>query len=448
MPMLDFTKEIKLERQWKKIYLIAKFFVYLIFIISLIYLTLRVLFPKADFGFFFRAAGALKNTIISPRLEDGGAAAQGKLGKKEKMIFDSAVIGNFSNLKIEIILESGSNPVVNGIISAKKSYQAFFYPLGDPMGFKEGELLKTPDNYYIISGGKRRKFDSPQIAKYLGYNPSSFSDTNEMELQFNGEGKNISDDKNYPEGSLFRVDDDYYQLKNEKLYKFVSARAYLTNYEINQAIQKNPDFLEKYPVADEFLGFADGTLVSYADSAYIISGNKKIPIDSEFTFNSMGYSWDDVIPASGEEIGIYEKTKIFTIFQPQPDGTIFLARNTEDYYYIKGGRKRLIPSVSILKSYLKKSPIIAEKEGLVTKNLCHLEKRFGISKKYFCNMSLEGISLFTGNDYQLTFSNDSDIQIKEISVSFERKLNWPNLKGALSEIKKRLIQKYYGERKN
>lgn len=443
--MLDFTKEIKLERHWKKIYLVAKSVVYLIFIISLIYLMWRVLFPKADFGFFFRTAGALKNTIISPRLEDGDAIKQGKLGKKDKLIFDSAVIGNFSNLKIEITLEDGSDPIVNGVVSAKKSYQAFFYPLGDPMGFKEGELLKTPDNYYVISGSKRGKFDSLQIVKNFGYNPFSFREINEKELQFNGEGKNISDDKNYPEGSLFRVDDDYYQLKNEKLYKFVSSRAYLTNYETNLAIQKNLDFLEKYPVADEFLGFADGTLVSYADSAYIISGNKKIPIDSELTFNSMGYSWDDVIPASGEEIGIYEKTKIFTVFQPQSDGTIFLARNTEEYYYIKEGRKHLIPSASVLNSHLKKSPIIVEKEGLVTKNLCHLEKRFGISKKYFCNMSIEGIRLFTGNDYQLTFSNDSDIQIKEISVSFERKLNWSNLKGALSEIKKRLIQKYYGE---
>ena len=63
-------------------------------------------------------------------------------------------------------------------------------------------------------------------------------------------------------------------------------------------------------------------------------------------------------------------------------------------------------------------------------------------------MSLEGISLFTGNDYQLTFANDSEIRIKEISVSFERKMNWSNLKGALSEIKKRLIQKYYGEQNN
>ena len=446
--MLDFTKEIKLERHWKKIYLIAKSIVYLIFIISLIYLMWRVLFPKADFGFFFRSAGALKNTIISPRLEDGSAAAQGKLGKKEKMIFDSAVIGNFSNLKIEIILESGSNSVVNGIVSVKKSYQAFFYPPGDPMGFKEGELFKTPEDYYIISGGKRRKFDSPQIVKYLGYNLSSFREIGEKELPFNSEGKNISDDTNYPESSLFRIEDDYYQLKNEKLYKFVSARAYLTNYETNQAIQKNPDFLDKYPVADEFLGFADGTLVSYAESDYIISGNKKIPIDSELTFNSMGFFWEDVIPASGEEIGIYEKAKIFTIFQPHPDGTVFLARNTEDYYYIKEGRKHLISGDTVLNSYLKKTPIIVEKEGLATKNLCHLEKRFGISKKYFCNMSIEGIRSFTGNDYQLTFSNDSDIQIKEMSVSFERKLNWLNLKDALSEIKKRLIQKYYGEQKN
>lgn len=63
-------------------------------------------------------------------------------------------------------------------------------------------------------------------------------------------------------------------------------------------------------------------------------------------------------------------------------------------------------------------------------------------------MSLEGIRTFTGNDYQLTFSNDSGVQIKEMSVSFERKLNWSNLKETLSEIKKRLIQKYYGEQKN
>lgn len=444
--MFDLTREIKIDSNWQKEYKILRAFIYLFFLVGIIYISYTMLFPVRSFDFFFRTVGALKNTIISPRDQEGSLITEGNLTKESELFFDTALTGTFSKAVINIILEDDSSPIENGTFSTRKSFQSLFYPVGEPLGFKEGSLIKNNENYFIISDGKLREFYSLTTAKDMGYDETAFVEVFSEELKFNATGSIVSNSNTYPSGTLFRIAEEYYQLQGEKLHKFVSEQAFLTQYNSKQFIEKDSEFLKSFTIAEDFIGFADGTLLSQGLSGFIVSQGKIMPIDDFSTFESMGFTGSDIIAASGEEIGIYEKTKLFTINHPHPDGTILSDKNIGKFHYISNGTRRELVGPNIIKSYLKKSPIIVEESALETIEQCNVKKRLSFSKKYGCQISIEKMNAILGNDYQFIFKNDSDTRIKKMNITFKKSIRWQNLKLSLSEIKNKIITNYYGDK--
>ncbi len=443
--MFDLTKEIKIDRGWQKKYKILRAIVYLIFLSGIVVVSFKIIFPVKSFDFFFRTAGALKNTVVSPRDQKNNFLSEGKLPKDDGLIFDTSLSGDFSKISVTFVLEKDSEIINNGSVSARKSFQSFFYPKGDPMEFKNGSLVKNSENYYIISNGELREFSSLRLIKKMGYNEDSFKEVFSDELKHNDEGDKISSSDVYPDDSLFKIGDEYYQLKNRGLGKFVSKRAFSTQYDAKQAIEKSPEFLENSETSEDFIGFADGTLLSSGLSGFVVSREKILPINNVTTFESMGFNWDDVIAASGEEIGIYEKSKLFTIDQPHPDGVILSDKEMGKLYYIQDGKKREFTGPNIINSYLKKGPVSVEEKGLKITNQCKLKRKIGFSIRYGCVMPIENMKALTGNDYQFVLNSDSDIRIKEINIMFKRNLALENLKLGLSDIKKKIIVNYGSE---
>lgn len=201
--------QTKLTPLWQKRYKIAKFFVYFVFAVAFFFGVYRILFPSARFGFFFRTPDASKNTVTEPRTENGTLVKNGKISKNQTLIFDTQPLGDFSEVKIEFILEKKSAKITKGKISARKSFRSFFYPEGNTI--------------------------------------DSFEKTTVEPIE------------------LFSSNESVFLASQEKIW----------------------------PIAD-------------------------VP-----TFESMGFIWNDVVPASSEEISFYEKQKLLTLKTPHPDGTIF-----------------------------------------------------------------------------------------------------------------------------
>ncbi|MFC1756354.1 hypothetical protein ACFLY1_00200 [Patescibacteria group bacterium] len=438
----DLTKEVRLSDDWRKKYLILRAAVYFLAFLACIYIAFQVLFPVKSFDYFFKSAGALKNTIISPRNYQNNTLAKGHFSKDSGLIFDTALAGDFSEAEIILTLEKESLPLESGNVSARKSFQAFFYPEGKSIGFKSGSLLKNKDNYYIVSNGQLRKYTSLQLAKQVGYETDAFLEVLAGELGYHEIGQRITASSKVPDGSIFKVDEIYYQLLDQKLQKFVSEKAFLTQYNAAQVIEKNKDFLDNYDISEEFIGFADGTLISYGISAFIVSRGKIHPINNTITFESMGFDWEDVIPVDGEEIGIYEKTKLFDISQPHPDGTTFADKETGRTYLIENGARRIFATRKVIDSYLQKGPVLADENGLQKEEICSLKKNFSFAKKYSCTMQLNEISDFQGNDYQFKLTSDSDVQISEIRVTFKKNFNSNSLKFSLGDIRNKIKLNY------
>src|SRR4030042_3571681 len=131
--MFNLTKKIKLESKWQKIYQRLRILVCAAFIFGFLYLGYLSFFPSARFLVSF-AAPSSKNNLSDPRNSQNTVIKNGEIKKGKGLVFDaflSASEGNFSKVKLDIKLDEKSSLIQNGEILLAKSYQSFFYPLGD-----------------------------------------------------------------------------------------------------------------------------------------------------------------------------------------------------------------------------------------------------------------------------------------------------------------------------
>ncbi len=442
--MLNFTKKIILEPKWQKRYTILRSLLYGGAIAFLFIFAYVIIFPSINLNYSFSArASSNKNTISDPRDSNNSELKKGVLLDKKNLLFDTTILGSFSDATINIVLGKNSNQISNGTLSVKKSYRAFLYPIGEPVGFKDGSLLFSDGNFYIISDGEKRQFASQAIMQDLGFSIGMFTPIEKNELIYNKAGNNIEDVSTYPNGTLFLIDGEYYQLKNNQLYLFVSEKAFLSRYDANLALKKDSSFLEKFPLADDQIGLADGTLASIGTSVFVLSKNESYPIFSPQVFETMGFNWNDVYQANSEEVGIYKKQKFSMQGFTHPDGTIFEDAQTKNYYIIENEQKHQIIGAELLKSYLKIHPILIDSVSLSNTANCTFKKDLlTLHNSYSCTIPLKKIMTEKGNDYQFTGKFDSGIRIGQISAIFNTTPDIANLRNSLSRIKASVISNY------
>jgi hypothetical protein len=330
-----------------------------------------------------------------------------------------------------------------GTISVRKGYKAFFYPEGETLGFKEGSLLKNNERYFITSQGKIREFENLKLVESLGFNPQNFWEVSSEELSINPQGAKITLGDGYSDGTLFQIQDNFYLKKDSQLQKFVSLAAYSSQYPLSWAIAKDENFLNSNTINSSLIGFADGSLISYGDAVSIVSGQNIFPIDNFATFEILGYVWDDLIPAGGDEVSLYEKQKLINLTSPHPAGTVFYAADTDKYYLIQDGQKRLLPSKKIADSWLKKSPILVNGQSLEIQGQCALNKKSLTFKSYLCLADISALQNLKGKDYEFKFASEENFRTNNLTVRLKKEYSWnnlnKNLRDILSSIKKNYV---------
>lgn len=440
--MFDLTKNIKLDEHHQKIYEFARVALYTLFIVGALLVAYKILFPSQFLTLSLVNLNSTKNTLVNPRQGNGAIPVKGKMPANNIFTFDANPLGDFSSVDLNFTIDKGfdANEV---LITARKSYQSFFYPTGQPLGFKSGSLLTTPDgNYFIVSNGALRRFENPNIILEFGFPKNSFISISNEELKFNQTGPDISSSNTYPDDTLFLIEENFYQLKNNQLLPFVSNRAFLSQYQSIQAIPKNKDFFNTYPASEIAIGFADGTIASAGGSAFILSKGKSYPIADFNTFEAMGFFWDNVVALESDELGAYEQQKQFTLRQPHPDGTFFFDKESGKYFMINERKKLPALSSAVLKTYLPKGAIEANEADLEKEVSCVLKKKLFSTNKYSCQMSLERIADSLGNNYEIQAKFSKDTKINEISSNFSTPLSITNLKYSLWKIKENMRSNY------
>lgn len=421
--MFDLTQEITLNDTDKQLYKKFQLFLYLTAFFLALYLSYLIIFPHKYFSFSFLDPTSNQNSIASPESTE-----------KNGLLFDTNITGDYSNALVTINLNGSSKKPAATTIALRKSYQSFLYAQGLPIGWRTGSLLKNNGNYYLVSDSKMRKFSSRTIPFALGYTEESFQAVSPEDLIYNQQDTDIVASDSYPNSTLFRIENNYYILNDQKLQKFVSDQAYLSKYDPREALTKDSGFLGQYPTSDDLAGFTDGTLVANGDSVFIISDGNLLPVDNVQTFESKGYAWGDVLNVGEDEIAIYQKAKLFNIKSPHPDGTVFKTSENATYYLIENNEKHLLPSAAIAASWLKKEPILASQKALEIYAHCNLKKNLFSTSSYSCKIPLNIFSDLVGFTYEFSFVSDTKLQPDSLSVDYKKDITKANLKTFLLNL--------------
>lgn len=422
--LLDFTDNLKLTGKSSRIYNSLRLILYISALLAGVYLLYLIVLPNEKFSYSFANPDSTRNTVDDV-VENKGALS-----------FFVSSTGHFSDLSLK--LNQKKDLDFDGKkVTIRKSYKSFLYPEGDPIGFKDGSLVKNEGKHFIVSDGKLRLFTGNSLES-LKFNKESFIEIAKSDFAYNEPGDPVQNNE-YPSGAIFQVDDFYYILSGQKLKKFVSTAAYLSHYDSARAIAMTPEIFHKYPPDEEnIIGFSDGSLIAYGDGAYVISANQVLPINNAVTFEAMGYDWSDLIQASADEFSLYEKAKLFRINSPHPNGTVFKTDDNNRLFIVSDGRKRSLPSKAIADSWLKRKPVIVS--GNIPEINCSFTKT--ALNDYYCNAALDNFENAIGKDYAFEFNPDVKIDYSNIEVNYSQDINWKNIRLNLGIIFNRIRNNY------
>lgn len=190
-----------------------------------------------------------------------------------------------------------------------------------------------------------------------------------------------------------------------------------------------------------------GSLLSFADGVFLVDGNLVRPIGDAIIFENLGYTWDDVVPASEEDMGAYEKDKMVILGNLHPDGTVFYDTHSQHYYLIRDQQKHLIRNDAVAQSYLNGThPILVSDQSLTTQTSCTLTLHGILSKDYACETSIDTLKNLLGDSYRLTTQFNSATSLQSMDILFTDTINTANMRTSLSQIKQRIFSHYgYGQ---
>jgi len=370
-----------LPSRLQTVYQSIRILLYLSLFIGIALFALKLFFPTFSFKYNFRVSNS-SNTLSAPYSEKRTPANNGKIISSGALITSASVSGTFSSLTAHLTLEKKSALPENFSVVIRRSYQSFFLPTGMPI-------------------------------------------------------------TSFPEETIYKIADTYYALKDNTLYLFVSPSAFLSRYTESMAHEENESFLTAHTLSEEFIGYRVGSLVSFADGVFIITSETDMrPIGNAETLLTLGYRFEDVLPASEEEIGIYKRGRIILLGAIHPDGTLLFDQDTNTYYLIDKGFKRPIED-SVYLNFLKEKqmPVLVSSFASAKQVSCALRPGL-LGQSFSCDASIDTLTSGFGNDFILSIQdNDIDIELQTLDVSFKTKQSKDTILLTLSQIKQRLISR-------
>lgn len=171
-------------------------------------------------------------------------------------------------------------------------------------------------------------------------------------------GAEAANSNPFPTGTLVKAKNDNKIYLIEGGYKrhIPSPMIFESRFNWENVILTSVEEVASYPDG-EVLGFKDGTLIKDKNSAYVIENGLARPIASAAIFDSLGYKWSNVLPASEYELGLHPKGELVIRTDIHPNGS--LVSSGGPVYLIEGGKKRYIPSPGIFSAQFKGKDILS-----------------------------------------------------------------------------------------
>ena len=158
--------------------------------------------------------------------------------------------------------------------------------------------------------------------------------------------------KHYPNGSLLRVRNEpgIWLIRNNKRYNFTTKSAFMFSYDLDKVIEVSLSDIQAYEYGAP-IKFAEYSLLQAPhNGVYILINGQKRAITSKEVFQTLGYSPEELIKVTWEDLEAYEEGPKITMNLAYPTGVLLQSRQTGSVYYIENGIQRAIHSREILYS--------------------------------------------------------------------------------------------------
>ncbi len=302
----------------------------------------ELIFPT--YSFKYRSAiDSLANTISRPYVTERGTA------------FDVSASGEFTHATVTFTLPKDAAPLSqNTTISLRKSYSAFFAPMGTEQYTNQINTYEYTDHYFV-------KENDTLIPLF---------------------SKNVFD------SYLFKVH---------------------TILPDNNSLIANTSNTK-----DIYKGFASSTLIKSADGIFVVDGETKRPIQDEFVFSAFGYNYDNVRDTTSEELNLHKKARLFDLKSTHPFGTLFYAEDAKRLYIYDQNQLHKIEATAQTRQHA----ITVQELSRDTYDTCTVTRKLLMQNTYTCKIPLTKIATFYGNTFQFVIDVPQvDITSSHITLS-------------------------------
>lgn len=364
-------------------YRIAQFILYSTTFLLLFLLILRSLFPTSIDSFDFQNPTSTKYSLFPPQNEKREVVSNGKLPQDTALLFDLGASSEDESATLKVLVEKNAPLPENLTFTLRHGYKASWLPQGNTL-------------------------------------------------------------TDFPAEELYLADGVYYRLQDNKLTRFISRDAFLSRYPEEFAKPLTSEELKNFSITEDVLGFRPGLLTAYGDGVFIIMNEHEMrPVGSVRIFQDLGYLFEDVQTVNAEELGIYERGKIFLSGDQHPDGTLFQDVDSSRYYLIQDAHFHEVTAGRYLDFLLTKTHPV---RFSVQSNQETLQCR-GIKNTFsyglHCTTPLDAISTNLGNVYEIRLENKSpSTDLRFFEARFKTAKNSTNLNYIISQIKDTLLSRF------
>jgi len=203
-------------------------------------------------------------------------------GKKRKISNMTSLITRFDPKLIITITKSELDKLEEGIEIKLPNYA----------------IVSSPSGYYLLDYDYKRKFDSYDVVRAIGYNPAEIMEVTDTELSEYLPGKNISADVKDLTGRLVQLKgtNNFYYIKDDTYAPILDKKIIQLNFP-NLTIDKVDNSAFNNLNKTEPILPKNGTIIGVEGEAtiYVMENGKKRHINNEETFLQYGYNWKNVV---------------------------------------------------------------------------------------------------------------------------------------------------------
>lgn len=191
------------------------------------------------------------------------------------------------------------------------------YPVGPAIGFPESSLLLVPDGkIYLLINDELRWIQDEETFRQLGFFPDEVEAVSEEELTYFPKGSPITTASLEPFGALVQDPDTsgVFWVKDGVKSPLVAPELLSLNFPNKITRIGTREELDRYATGNAVL-LKDGLLVKSAESpsVYVISNGRKHEIDSEETFNSLGYKWTNIETVTARLLSLHPNGEVLSV---------------------------------------------------------------------------------------------------------------------------------------